>query len=58
MNQGDALAAEADLNQLLLIAPNSALGYVKLGQLRVAQKRLDDAEKLFRQGLARDPNSL
>ncbi|HYT23066.1 MAG TPA: tetratricopeptide repeat protein, partial [Candidatus Polarisedimenticolia bacterium] len=44
--------------QLLLIAPNSALGYVKLGQLRGAQKRLDEAEKMFRQGLARDSHSL
>jgi len=58
MNQGDASAAEADLNHLLLIAPNSALGYVKLGQLRVAQKRLEEAEKMYRQGLARDPHSL
>jgi tetratricopeptide (TPR) repeat protein len=58
MNQSDASAAEADLNQLLLIAPNSALGYVKLGQLRAAERRLDDAGKMYRQGLARDPHSL
>jgi tetratricopeptide (TPR) repeat protein len=58
INQADPVAAEADLNQLIQIAPQNALGYIKLGQLRVAQKRWDEAEKMYRQGLTRDPNSL
>ena len=58
MNQNDAASAEADLNRLIIIAPDRALGYVKLGQLRVIQKKLDEAAKLFRQGLSREPQSL
>ena len=58
MNQNDATSAESDLDKLITIAPDRALGYVKLGQLRVIQKKLDDAEKLFRQGLSHEPDSL
>jgi len=57
-NQNDAASAEADLTQLVTLAPNNALGYVKLGQLRLAQKRLNEAETFYRQALSRDPNSL
>ncbi len=58
MNQGDAAGAEADLNHLIEMAPQSSLGYVKLGQLRASQGRLDDAEKMYRAGLSRDSNSI
>lgn len=58
MNQDDAASAEDDLTRLITIAPDRALGYVKLGQLRVIQKKLDEAEKLFRQGMSREPDSL
>src|ERR1700682_4778183 len=58
MNQNDAASAEADLNQLVAIAPDQALGYVKLGQLRVIQKRLNEAESLYRQGLSHEPGSV
>jgi len=42
----------------LRLAPQSAVGYVKLGQLRAAQKKWDDAEFFFRKGLAQEPDSL
>src|SRR6202047_1082445 len=58
MNQNDAASAEADLNQLFTLAPDQALGYVKLGQLRVMQKRLNEAETLYRQALSHEPGSI
>ena len=58
MNQNDAASAEADLNQLVAIAPDKGLGYVKLGQLRVIQKRLNEAETFFRQALSHEPTSV
>ena len=58
MNQGDALGAEADLMSLQRIAPQSPLYFLKMGQLRLAQNRIPDAESMFHQALSRDPNSL
>jgi cellulose synthase operon protein C len=55
-NQNDIASAEGDLTQLITLAPNNALGYVKLGQLRIVQKRLNEA--LYRQGRSHDPQSL
>jgi tetratricopeptide (TPR) repeat protein len=57
-NQGDAVTAEADLMHLLDAFPGSALGYVRLGQLRAEQKRWDEAENAYRQALLREPNSI
>jgi tetratricopeptide (TPR) repeat protein len=58
MNQGDPLGAEADLMNLERLAPQSPLYYVKMGELRLAQKRIPDADAMFHQALSRDPNSL
>jgi Flp pilus assembly protein TadD len=58
INQGDAAGAEADLNHLLQLAPDHPRPYLKLGQLRVSQKRYNEAKVLFRQALSRDPNSV
>ena len=58
MNQNDATSAEADLNELVSIAPDHALGYVKLGQLRIIQKRLNEAETFYRQALSHEPGSV
>jgi tetratricopeptide (TPR) repeat protein len=58
MNQGDPLGAEADLMNLQRIAPHSPMYSVKMGELRLAQRRLGDAEAMFRQALSRDPDSL
>jgi tetratricopeptide (TPR) repeat protein len=57
-NQGDAASAEEDFMQLIQAAPQNALGYIKLGQLRTQEKRWNQAEDSYRQALARDPNSL
>ncbi len=58
VRKGDALGAEADLTHLLQVAPQNPRIYVKLGELRLSQKRTSDAENLFRQALTRDPNSM
>jgi tetratricopeptide (TPR) repeat protein len=58
MNQGDASGAEADLKYLVLRAPQNPVPFVKLGQLRFAQKRWGDAESSFQSALSKDPNFL
>jgi tetratricopeptide (TPR) repeat protein len=58
LNQGDAAGAEADLNHLLQLVPDQPMPYVKLGQLRLSQKRYNEAEVYFRQAMSRDSNSL
>jgi tetratricopeptide (TPR) repeat protein len=58
VNQNEAASAEADLEQLVNIAPDKSLGYEKLGQLRVMQKRLKDAETFYRQALSHEPGSI
>src|SRR6266849_2108697 len=55
-NQGGAVTAEADLNQLLQGTPESPMGYAKLGQLRAAQKRWNEAERLYQEALKRAPD--
>ena len=57
-NQGDAAGAEADLKRLAEAAPDQPLPYIKLGQLRLSQKRFDEAGNYFRQALAHDANSI
>ena len=46
----------ADLNRLVQIAPQSPLGYAKLGQLRAAQKRWKEAENYYKEALKRTPD--
>jgi Flp pilus assembly protein TadD len=58
INQGDAVGAETDLNQLIRLQPQSPLGYNKLGQLRVSQKRWDEAQNFYREALKRSPDFL
>ncbi len=58
MNQNDAAGAEADLRQLIQIAPQNPLGYAKLGQLRAFTKRYPEAEALYREALNHSPNFL
>ena len=58
MNQNDADGAEADLKQLIQVAPQNPLGYAKLGQLRAFTKRFPEAEALYREALHRSPNFL
>jgi Flp pilus assembly protein TadD len=57
-NQGDAATAERDFKQLINLFPESAIGYVELAQLRVYQKRWNEAEPLFRKGLSQEPTAV
>ncbi|MGB2663412.1 MAG: tetratricopeptide repeat protein [Candidatus Acidiferrum sp.] len=57
-NQGDRAAAEADLNRLLQLAPDNPIPYIKLGQIRLSEKRYNDAEAYLRRALSGDPNSI
>ena len=56
VNQGDMLGAEADLIRVQQLAPDSEVSYAKQGELRLAQRRPGDAENLFRQALAHNPD--
>ena len=58
MNRGDASGAEADLKYVLLRTPTNPLPYIRLAQLRVAQKRWNDAETYFKEALSHDANSI
>lgn len=50
--------AEADLKTAISLAPQSSLGYIQLGKLRISQKKYPDAAALFQQALDKDPNSV
>ena len=58
MNQNDAAGAEADLRQLIQVAPQNPIGYTRLGQLRAFTKRWNEAEALYREALSLSPNFL
>lgn len=58
MNQNDAAGAEADLKQLIQVAPQNPMGYTKLGHLRAFTKRWKEAEALYRKALSLSPNFL
>src|SRR5262249_6475287 len=53
MNQGDSLGAEGDIVNLQRISPQGPLYFVKMGELRAAQKRVAVAEGFYRQALQR-----
>jgi tetratricopeptide (TPR) repeat protein len=50
--KGDTAAAEEDLRKAVSEAPEDPAGYARFGDLRVQQKRYDEAEKLYEQALA------
>lgn len=56
-NRKQIPAGEADLNQAIQVAPQHPLGYIRLGELRVAQARYKEADQLFEQALERDANA-
>jgi tetratricopeptide (TPR) repeat protein len=55
--KGDAAGAEADLNKAIVVAPQDANAYARMGDLRMAQKRLDEAAKFYSQALALNPSA-
>jgi len=52
----DRVGGEADLQKAIELAPQNPIGYSRLGSLRFAEKRFNEAEKLFEQALERDSN--
>jgi tetratricopeptide (TPR) repeat protein len=54
----DLAGGEADLKKAIEVAPQNPLGYVQMGDLRMVQKRYEEAKELFEQSLQRDPNSV
>jgi tetratricopeptide (TPR) repeat protein len=58
MNRNLFGQAEQDIHQAIQAAPQSAIGYVQLGNLKFAQKRYGDAIKAYQDGLNRDPKSV
>ncbi|MGH9701688.1 MAG: tetratricopeptide repeat protein, partial [Candidatus Acidiferrales bacterium] len=51
----DAAGAEADLKKAMEFAPKNPAGYARMGDLRMAEKKPEDAEKYYRQALALNP---
>jgi tetratricopeptide (TPR) repeat protein len=57
INRKQFAAAEPDVKKAIEIAPQSPLGYVQLGNLRLVQKQYSEAEKAYQQALDRSPSS-
>jgi len=55
-NQKQPDKAEADLNRAIQLAPQNPLGFAKMGEWWLTQRRYADAEKFYEQALVRDPN--
>jgi tetratricopeptide (TPR) repeat protein len=58
INRKQFSAAEADIHQAITAAPQSQLGYVEMGNLRLMQQRYADAASAYQQALDRDANSI
>jgi tetratricopeptide (TPR) repeat protein len=54
----DQAGAEADLKRAISVAPDNAAGYARMGDLRAAQKKFDEAQKYYSQALQRNPAAL
>jgi tetratricopeptide (TPR) repeat protein len=50
--------AEQDVHRAIEVAPQSAYGYVQMGNLRLAQKQYPDAAKAYQDALDRNANSI
>jgi len=57
-NKKDLSGAEADLKKSIELAPQNPAGYARFGDLRVFEKRYDDAEKFYSQALALNPSAI
>jgi tetratricopeptide (TPR) repeat protein len=57
INRKDTVNGEADLKRAIQVAPNNAVGYVRLGEYRLALGRYKEADQLLEQALERAPNS-
>src|ERR1700723_1776781 len=54
----DQAGAEADLKRAISVAPDNAAGYARMGDLRAAQKKFDEAQKYYSEALKRNPSAL
>jgi tetratricopeptide (TPR) repeat protein len=57
INRQHFAEAEEDIDKAIGIAPQSAFGYVQMGNLRLVQKRYSDASKAYQEALDRNANS-
>jgi len=55
LGQRDAKGAEEDLKSAMRIAPDDPRPYTQLGVLRVSERKVGEAEKLFEQALQKNP---
>jgi tetratricopeptide (TPR) repeat protein len=51
----DQAGGEADLKRAIGVAPDTAAGYARMGNLREAQKKFDEAQKYYSEALQRNP---
>lgn len=56
-NKGDSQGAYANLQKVIIMAPNDARAYASLGELYTAQKKFPDAQKNFELALQKNPRS-
>jgi tetratricopeptide (TPR) repeat protein len=54
----DPVAAQADLQKAMSIAPQDSRGYAGMAQLLLGQKKYADANKLFEQALSKNPRDV
>jgi tetratricopeptide (TPR) repeat protein len=57
INRKHYVEAEQDVRRAISASPQSAFGYVQMGNLRFAQKQYGDAAKAFQDALDRNANS-
>ena len=51
----DLPGTEADLKRAISAAPQNPAGYSRLGDLRLSEKKFDEAEQLYGEALKRNP---
>ena len=54
---GHSVRSEKDINKTIELAPDSSVGYIELGSLRLLSKRYDEAASLYQKALQLDPTS-
>ncbi len=55
--KGDQPGAEADLRKAMAVAPQDAAPYARMAELRILQKKPDEAEKFYAQALLLNPSA-
>src|SRR5579863_7758992 len=55
--RGDQAAAELNFSKAMELAPGDSTAYVEMAKLRSTQKRPQEAQMLYQEALAHNPNS-